>query len=122
MQYGNVGEKDETMRRKFCILRSIFAAFAMMAYAALGAATPTVTDLAARQRYPWNGLVDISFALSESGYIAVTATFASAADDLHGKMRLCDSRKAAVSAWCGPRWQRMRAQKPKNGHGKPSSE
>lgn len=77
------------MRRKFCILRSIFAAFAMMACAALGAATPTVTDLAARQRYPWNGLVDISFALSESGYIAVTATFASAADDLHGAtMRL----------------------------------
>lgn len=62
------------MRRKFCILRSIFAAFAMMAYAALGAATPTVTDLTARQRYPWNGLVDISFALSECGYIAIAAT------------------------------------------------
>lgn len=38
------------------------------------AATPTVTDLTARQRYPWNGLVDISFTLSESGCIAVAAT------------------------------------------------
>lgn len=37
-------------------------------------ATPTVTGLSARQRYPWNGLVDISFTMSESGYIAVTAT------------------------------------------------
>ena len=37
-------------------------------------ADPTVTDVVARQRYPWNGLVDISFTLSESGCITVTAT------------------------------------------------
>lgn len=37
-------------------------------------ADPTVTDVVARQRYPWNGLVDISFTLSESGCIAVMAT------------------------------------------------
>lgn len=37
-------------------------------------ATPTVTDVVAKQRYPWNGLVDISFTLSESGCIAVAAT------------------------------------------------
>ena len=38
------------------------------------AGTPTVSGLTARQRYPWNGLVDISFTLSESGYISVVAT------------------------------------------------
>ena len=38
------------------------------------AGTPTVSGLTARQRYPWNGLVDISFTLSESGYISVAAT------------------------------------------------
>lgn len=38
------------------------------------AGTPTVSGLTARQRYPWNGLVDISFTLSESGCIAVMAT------------------------------------------------
>ena len=39
-------------------------------------ADPVVTDVVAKQRYPWNGLVDISFKLSgaESGRIAVTAT------------------------------------------------
>ncbi|MBQ6247441.1 MAG: DUF1566 domain-containing protein [Kiritimatiellae bacterium] len=37
-------------------------------------AAPTVTDLSARQRYPWNGLVDISFTMSESGCIAIAAT------------------------------------------------
>ena len=62
------------MRRQGCILWSIFATFAMMACAALGADTPMVTDLTVRQRYPWNGLVDISFTLSEGGRISVTAT------------------------------------------------
>lgn len=35
---------------------------------------PTVSGLTARQRYPWNGLVDISFTMSESGCIAIAAT------------------------------------------------
>ena len=37
-------------------------------------AAPTVTGLSAQQRYPWNGLVDISFTMSEGGYIAIAAT------------------------------------------------
>ena len=54
------------------------AAFAMMAIAVLGDyTTGRVSGLTAKQRYPWNGLVDISFTLSgpESEYrIAVAAT------------------------------------------------
>lgn len=38
------------------------------------AGTPTVSGLTARQRYPWNGLVDISFTLSDNGCISVAAT------------------------------------------------
>ncbi len=51
----------------------VFVAMFIMALGQLNAA-PTVTDLSARQRYPWNGLVDISFTMSESGYIAIAAT------------------------------------------------
>ena len=49
-------------------------AIATILLATSSPAAPTVTDLTARQRYPWNGLVDISFTLSERGYISVFAT------------------------------------------------
>ena len=32
----------------------------MVAIAGLAVAEPTVTDVVAKQRYPWNGLVDIT--------------------------------------------------------------
>jgi len=40
------------------IIKSIFAVAAMAAMAAV--AEPSVTDVVAKQRYPWNGLVDIT--------------------------------------------------------------
>ena len=49
----------------------VVAAFVGQAWNAF--AVPVVTDLTARQRYPWNGLVDVSFTLSESGCIDVAA-------------------------------------------------
>ena len=55
----------------FNLIITSFAAF-LLPFSAF--ADPVVTDVVAKQRYPWNGLVDISFTLSESGYIAVTAT------------------------------------------------
>ena len=64
------------MRRRLTVC--VAAAALLAAAAALGDyTTGRVSGLTARQRYPWNGLVDITFTLSgpESGYcIAVTAT------------------------------------------------
>lgn len=54
----------------------LYAIMALIIPLSSFADTPTVSGLTARQRYPWNGLVDISFTLSgiASGCIAVTAT------------------------------------------------
>lgn len=55
-------------------LAAILLPLALLLIPLSSLADPTVTDVVARQRYPWNGLVDISFTLSESGYISIVAT------------------------------------------------
>ena len=66
-----------TAKNKIPIVLAFAAMFVFQAWNALGDyTTGTVSGLTAKQRYPWNGLVDISFTLSgpESRYcIAVTA-------------------------------------------------
>ena len=41
----------------------------------LQAATPTVSNVKARQRYPWNGMVDIDYTLSGDTSGAGTMVF-----------------------------------------------
>ena len=67
-----------TAKNKIQIVLAFAAMFVFQAWNALGDyTTGTVSGLTAKQRYPWNGLVDISFTLSgpESEYrVAVSAT------------------------------------------------
>ena len=39
---------------------------AVLAMAEVGFATPVVSDVVARQRYPWNGMVDIGYTITGS--------------------------------------------------------
>jgi len=52
-------------------------AIATIMLVAHSSAVPTITDLSARQRYPWNGLVDVSFTLAPGAWrydLSLTAT------------------------------------------------
>lgn len=53
-------QKDKTMNIKRNIA-SITALVAIGMVSVAGADTPTITGVTARQRYPWNGIVDISY-------------------------------------------------------------
>ena len=64
------------------LLVVIMAIVGMMAFAA----TPTITDVTAQQRYPWNGKVDISYTVTgiaeEAKKMAVITSFKATATDM----------------------------------------
>lgn len=62
-----------TGRRLFVCLTTL----ALVSTAAF-ADTPTVSDVVAKQRYPWNGKVDITCAIFESGTTAGEPVFQTA--------------------------------------------
>jgi len=69
--------------KKLMMLATTFASFAV-------SAAVTITDVSARQRWPWNGLVDIDFTISgaaagEAFAIDIDATAASGATSLSAK-------------------------------------
>ena len=61
-----------------------FLSFLFLAFAAAAQATDPVLNLSARQRYPWNGLVDISFTLDAGAWrdLSLAATNAATGEAL----------------------------------------
>ena len=53
---------------RFCCLLSAVVVTAFDSFAA----APTITDVTAKQRYPWNGLVDIDVTFAASGLSTVS--------------------------------------------------
>jgi len=45
-------------------MKSVFVVLQLMLFALPAVATPTVSDVRVRQRYPWNGMVDIDYTIT----------------------------------------------------------
>ena len=76
-------------RFSFRILRSAFC-IAALAFAAASASALTVTDVTARQRWPWNSIVDVNFTIGDAGAgdafaIDIAATYDGGTKTLHAK-------------------------------------
>ena len=79
--------------------------FAFAAAVACAAGAFTVSDVSARQRWPWNGLVDVDFKIGGSSVadlfkVEVRATYAGGAKKLIGRTYLEEPLR-------GPGWNRI---------------
>lgn len=64
MQYQTWPSEFLTGEQKTNIKKIIMAGLVAAAAMLQAAETPTVSNVKARQRYPWNGMVDIDYTLS----------------------------------------------------------
>lgn len=88
---GNAARSAVNCVLKIFMNKLLLPALALLLIPLSSLADPTVTDVVARQRYPWTGLVDISFTISESGCIAVTATNAATGAEVPVRTLLGDN-------------------------------
>lgn len=87
-------------------MRIVFVICAMLSFSV--SALPIVTDVAAKQRYPWNGLVDITVTLSGTEEECAAATFPFYATNRTTRAELLvrNVKPAGAVAGAGNTWTR----------------